>query len=206
MVGGWRTRGGSRWSRCRRRRFIRWAVTGQGPDRDETARSERIERGQRALQELSERLAGLRARITTRGAVEEAAASILAGLGAERYRHLTVTETETVKSATAKRSADALARTPATASSPRPASSSTSRSTPTPVRYDLLRRLLPSHHQRPRVSLTPRSSPSTATSPTSSSATTSSNQSKTPRPSRSRAPSGSRRCSPASLSRCSSTA
>ena len=71
---------------------ITWAHSTAKARRDETTRSERIERARRALEELNQRLAGPRARITTRVAVEEAAASILAGLGAERWIRLTVSE------------------------------------------------------------------------------------------------------------------
>jgi len=59
---------------------------------DETARSERIQRARRALSELSQRLAGPRARISSPVAAEEAAAAILAASGAQRWVTVTVTE------------------------------------------------------------------------------------------------------------------
>jgi transposase len=71
---------------------IVWVHSTAKTRRDETARSERIQRANRALDELSERLAGPRARISTRVAAEEAAAAILAAAGAERWISLTVTE------------------------------------------------------------------------------------------------------------------
>jgi transposase len=74
------------------RHRIAWVHSTAKARRDETARSERIERARRALEDLDERLAGPRARITTRVAAEEAAASILAGLGAERWVTVTVSE------------------------------------------------------------------------------------------------------------------
>ncbi|MCA1699967.1 MAG: transposase, partial [Actinobacteria bacterium] len=60
---------------------------------DEDARAERIERARRALEELTVRLSGPRARISSRVAAEEAAAAILASSGAERWVSFTVTET-----------------------------------------------------------------------------------------------------------------
>ena len=60
---------------------------------DETARAERIDRARRALKELSERLTGPRARISSRVAAEEAAAAMLATTGAERWVRFTVTDT-----------------------------------------------------------------------------------------------------------------
>lgn len=71
---------------------ITWVHSTAKQRRDEIARADRIERAQRALQKLAERLASPRARISTRVAVEEAAAGILAGLGAERYLRFTVSE------------------------------------------------------------------------------------------------------------------
>jgi len=71
---------------------IVWVHSTVKARRDETARAERIHRARRALDELSQRLAGPRARITTRVAAEEAAAAILAAAGAERWISLTVTE------------------------------------------------------------------------------------------------------------------
>jgi transposase len=72
---------------------ITWVHSSSKQRRDETARSERIDRARRALQELSERLAGPRARVTTRVAAEEATAALLASTGAERWVSVTVTET-----------------------------------------------------------------------------------------------------------------
>jgi len=72
---------------------ITWVHSSSKQRRDETARAERIERARRALAELSERLAGPRARVTTRVAAEEAAAALLASTGAERWVTVTVTET-----------------------------------------------------------------------------------------------------------------
>jgi transposase len=71
---------------------ITWVHSTHKQRRDEAARSERIERARRALEDLAERLAGPRARITTRVAAEEAAAAILAASGAERHVGFTVTE------------------------------------------------------------------------------------------------------------------
>ncbi|MBA2636929.1 MAG: hypothetical protein H0U79_01700 [Solirubrobacterales bacterium] len=59
---------------------------------DEAARSDRIQRARRALAELGQRLAGPRARISSRVAAEEAAAAILAASGAQRWITATVTE------------------------------------------------------------------------------------------------------------------
>jgi len=66
---------------------------------DEAARSERIQRARRALTELDERLAGPRARISSRVAAEEAAAATLGATGAQRWVTVTVNEatTETVR-------------------------------------------------------------------------------------------------------------
>ena len=66
---------------------------------DETARSERIQRARRDLAELSTRLAGPRARISSRVAAEEAAAALLTATGAQRWVTATVTETtsETIR-------------------------------------------------------------------------------------------------------------
>ena len=72
---------------------ITWVHSSAKQHRDETARHERIQRARRALAELYERLAGPRARITTRVAAEEAAAAILDHGGAERWVTATVTET-----------------------------------------------------------------------------------------------------------------
>jgi hypothetical protein len=51
---------------------------------DEAARSERIQRARHALKDLDERLAGQRARISSRVAAEEAAAATLTAPGANR--------------------------------------------------------------------------------------------------------------------------
>jgi transposase len=72
---------------------IVWVRSTQKQRRDETARAERIERARHALAELEERLAGPRCRLTSRVAVEETAAAILASLAAERHVHFTVSET-----------------------------------------------------------------------------------------------------------------
>jgi len=72
---------------------IVWVHSTQKQRRDEAARADRIERAQRALSDLSQRLAGPRSRLTSRVAVEEAAGAILAGLQAERHVHFTVSET-----------------------------------------------------------------------------------------------------------------
>jgi transposase len=72
---------------------ITWVHSSAKQRRDETARAERIDRARRALKELSERLAGPRARVTTRVAAEEAAAALLASTGTERWVTVTVTET-----------------------------------------------------------------------------------------------------------------
>jgi transposase len=72
---------------------ITWVHSSAKQRRDETARAERIDRARRALRELSERLAGPRARVTTRVAAEEAAAALLASTGVERWVTVTVTET-----------------------------------------------------------------------------------------------------------------
>jgi transposase len=61
---------------------------------DETARSERIQRARRALADLDRRLAGPRARISSRVAAEEAAAATLAATGAQRWVTATVTQTD----------------------------------------------------------------------------------------------------------------
>jgi len=72
---------------------IAWVHSTVKADRDETARSQRIQRTQAALAELNERLAGPRARIATRVAAEDAAREILDTSGAERWITVTVTET-----------------------------------------------------------------------------------------------------------------
>ncbi len=72
---------------------ITWVHSRAKQHRDEIARTERIDRASQALTELSERLAGPRARITTHVAAEEAAGALLATSGAERWVTVTVTET-----------------------------------------------------------------------------------------------------------------
>jgi transposase len=72
---------------------ITWVHSSAKQHRDESSRAERIDRARRALGELSERLAGPRARVTTRVAAEEAAAALLATSGGERWVSVTVTET-----------------------------------------------------------------------------------------------------------------
>ncbi len=66
---------------------------------DEAARSERIQRARRALNDLGQRLAGPRARISSRVAAEEAAAALLTATGAQRWITITVSEatTETMR-------------------------------------------------------------------------------------------------------------
>ena len=71
---------------------IAWVHSTVKARRDETTRTQRIQRARRALDELSQRLAGPRARISTRVAAEEAAAAILAAAGAERWITLKITE------------------------------------------------------------------------------------------------------------------
>jgi len=72
---------------------IVWVHSSTKQQRDETARHQRIQRTLAALTELGERLAGPRARITTRVAVEDAANEILDHSGAEDYVTFHVTET-----------------------------------------------------------------------------------------------------------------
>ncbi len=76
---------------------ITWVHSSSKQRRDETARAERIERARRALGELSERLSGPRARVSTRVAAEEAATALLASTGAERWVTVTVSETLEVR-------------------------------------------------------------------------------------------------------------
>jgi transposase len=73
---------------------IVWVHSSAKQHRDETARHERIQRTLAALAELNERLAGPRARITTRVAAHDAATEILDTGSAEQYVTFTVTETE----------------------------------------------------------------------------------------------------------------
>ncbi len=72
---------------------ITWVHASAKQHHDESARAERIDRARHALGELSERLAGPRARITTRVAAEEAAAALLTTSGGERWVSVTVIET-----------------------------------------------------------------------------------------------------------------
>jgi transposase len=73
---------------------IVWVHSSAKQHHDETARHERIQRTLAALAELNERLAGPRARITTRVAAHDAATEILDTSSAEQYVTFTVTETE----------------------------------------------------------------------------------------------------------------
>ena len=72
---------------------IVWVHSTVKQQRDETARHERIQRTLGALTELNERLAGPRARITTRVGVDDAATEIVDTSSAEQYVTFTVTET-----------------------------------------------------------------------------------------------------------------
>jgi transposase len=72
---------------------IVWVHSSTKHQRDETARHERIQRTLAALTELNERLAGPRARITTRVAAEDAAQEILDHGAAEEYVTFAITET-----------------------------------------------------------------------------------------------------------------
>jgi transposase len=72
---------------------IVWVHSSAKQQRDETARHQRIQRTRTALEQLNERLAGPRARITTRVAAEDAANEILDQGGAEDYVTFTITET-----------------------------------------------------------------------------------------------------------------
>ncbi|MCA1678081.1 MAG: IS1634 family transposase [Actinobacteria bacterium] len=78
---------------------IAWVHSTQKQRIDETARTERIHRARRDLADLGRRLAGPRARISSRVAAEEAAAALLSATGAQRWVTVTVTETteETVR-------------------------------------------------------------------------------------------------------------
>lgn len=71
---------------------IVWVHSSTKQQRDETARHQRIQRTLAALTELGERLAGPRARITTRVAVEDAANEILDHSATEDYVTFTITE------------------------------------------------------------------------------------------------------------------
>jgi len=73
---------------------IVWVHSSAKQHRDETARHERIQRTLAALAELNERLAGQRARITTRVGVDDAATEIVDTGSAEQYVTFTVTQTE----------------------------------------------------------------------------------------------------------------
>jgi transposase len=73
---------------------IVWVHSSAKQHRDETARHERIQRTLQTLAELNERLAGPRARITTRVAAHDAAAEIIDTGSAEQYVTFTITETE----------------------------------------------------------------------------------------------------------------
>ncbi len=71
---------------------ITWTHSSQKQRLDEAARSERIQRARRALKDLDARLAGPRARISSRVAAQEAAAATLTATGAQRWVAVTVTE------------------------------------------------------------------------------------------------------------------
>jgi hypothetical protein len=73
---------------------IVWVHSSAKQRLDETARSERIQRARRALAELAQRLAGPRARISSRVAAEEATAATLTATGAQRWVTATVTKTD----------------------------------------------------------------------------------------------------------------
>ncbi len=75
-----------------------WVHSSAKQQRDETARDERIQRTLAALAELNERLAGPRARITTRVGVDDAATEIIDTGSAEQY--VTFTNTETTEAPT----------------------------------------------------------------------------------------------------------
>jgi len=70
-----------------------WVHSSAKQHRDETARHERIQRTLAALAELNERLAGPRARITTRVGVDDAATEIIDTGSAEQDVTFTITET-----------------------------------------------------------------------------------------------------------------
>jgi len=72
---------------------IVWVHSSAKAQRDETARHQRIQRTLAALADLNERLAGPRARITTKVAVEDAANEILDQGATEDYLTFQVTET-----------------------------------------------------------------------------------------------------------------
>ncbi len=72
---------------------IVWVHSSAKQHRDETARHERIQRTLGALSQLNERLAGSRARITTRVGVDDAATEIVDTGSAEQYVTFTITET-----------------------------------------------------------------------------------------------------------------
>ncbi|MCA1677437.1 MAG: IS1634 family transposase [Actinobacteria bacterium] len=71
---------------------IVWVHSSTKQQRDETARHERIQRTLAALTELNDRMAGPRARITTRVAAEDAAQEILDHGAAEEYVTFAVTQ------------------------------------------------------------------------------------------------------------------
>jgi len=72
---------------------IVWVHSSAKHQRDETARHERIQRTLAALQDLNARLAGPRARITTKVAAQDAAQELLDTSNVEQYVTFTVTET-----------------------------------------------------------------------------------------------------------------
>jgi transposase len=72
---------------------IIWVRSSAKIGRDAQARQDRIQRGLKALNALSERLNGARSRLRTRQTVEQSAAAALAHTGAERWIDLTIRET-----------------------------------------------------------------------------------------------------------------
>ena len=71
---------------------IVWVRSSQKHERDAESRQTRIDRGLHALEALAAKLAGPRARLRTRLAVEQAAQAALASAGAERWITFEVTE------------------------------------------------------------------------------------------------------------------
>ena len=72
---------------------IVWVHSSAKAHRDQSARHERIQRTLAALTELNERLAGPRARISTRVGVDDAAREIVDTSSAEQYITFSITET-----------------------------------------------------------------------------------------------------------------
>lgn len=71
---------------------ITWVHSNVKQRLDESVRAEKIDRARQALGELSARLAGPRARISSRLAAEEAAGALLATTGASRWVKATINE------------------------------------------------------------------------------------------------------------------